>query len=68
VRTPHLGAPRGKRVRVALKDGTVFVARFKQRSDDHKMVEFEDHPPVRTRHVRSFAPYRSPTTKQGETP
>jgi hypothetical protein len=35
---PHTGAPRGKRVRVVLRDGTVFIEKFWSR--DHRYVYF----------------------------
>lgn len=42
---PHTGAPRGKRVRVVLRDGTVFIDKFWER--DHRHVYFGTPPDLR---------------------
>lgn len=51
-RTPHTGCYPGKRVKVKLIDGTVFIDRFKDRMQ--KFVFFEDHGRVARRAIKNF--------------
>lgn len=58
MKTPHTAIQRGKKVRVKLKDGTVFVDRFVNRTSG-KMVEFEHHGRISAGNIVSFSPYRA---------
>jgi hypothetical protein len=51
LRAPHTSAPKGKRVRVVLRNGEVFVDKFVERTARH--VVFETRA-VRTRDLKSF--------------
>jgi len=54
VKHPHTITYPGKRVRVVLKDGTSFVAKFRERTQG-KVLKFDDHPPVKAGDVRAFS-------------
>ena len=41
-------------MRVVLKDGTSFVAKFRERTQG-KVLKFDDHPPVKAGDVRAFS-------------
>lgn len=53
MRTGHLSVQQGKRVKVHLRDGSNFVAKFKERSD--RVIEFYDHAPINTIKVRTLS-------------
>jgi hypothetical protein len=54
---PHTHAPRGKRIRVVLKDGSVFVDKFIERRA-HDVVFAERT--VRAGLIKSFTIWRTP--------
>jgi hypothetical protein len=58
MKTPHTAINRGKRVRVELKDGTVFVDRFLDRTRG-KVCVFEQRGRVRVGDSKAFSPYRA---------
>ncbi len=65
---PHTHAPRGKRIRVRLKDGSVFVDKFIERRS-HDIVFAERV--VRAATIKSFtiwrtSPYQSPLAKTAQ--
>ena len=62
-RQPHSITYPGKRVRIVLKDGTTFVAKFRARTPK-KMLYFDDHDPVCAGDLKSFTIWRNPTGPQ----
>lgn len=58
MKTPHTAINRGKRVRVALKSGEVFVDKFINRTRG-KWVEFEKHGRIRAGEISAFSPFRA---------
>jgi len=58
VKTPHTAISRGKRVRVELKSGEVFVDRFLNRTRG-KICEFEERGRVAAGDIKAFSPYRA---------
>lgn len=57
MRTPHTSCPRGKRVRVVLKDGTEFVDKFMEHTAGH-LVIFAAHQ-VRQGDIKIFTILRA---------
>lgn len=57
MKTPHTATRRGKRVRVELRNGEVFIDRFHDRTAG-KWVEFETHARVRQGDIKAFSHYR----------
>lgn len=60
----HTSTYKGKRVFVKLKDGTSFVAKFKDSKSGRIM--FFDHEDVRTSDMTSFNIFRHDRVKPGE--
>ncbi len=56
---PHTITYPGKRVRVVLKTGDVFVAKFRERTAK-KVLHFDDHAPVDAGDVKAFTIWRNP--------
>lgn len=52
MRTPHTACRRGKRVRVVLLDGEVFIDKFRENTG--KFVHFESHPKVIKGQIKAF--------------
>lgn len=52
MRTPHTGVWEGKRVRVTLKDGEVFIDKFWGKKGKWRM--FKTHPKVAAGDIKSF--------------
>lgn len=55
MRTPHTSCRKGKRVRVVMKDGTIFIDKFVEQTG--KFNIFEGHK-VRTGEIRAFSIYK----------
>lgn len=58
MKTPHTAIRRGKRVRVELKNGEVFVDKFINRTRG-KICEFELRGRVPAGDIKAFSPYRA---------
>ena len=58
MKTPHTAIQRGKKVRVELKDGTVFIDRFLNRTRG-KICEFAVRGRVPAGDIKAFSPYRA---------
>lgn len=58
MKTPHTAINRGKKVRVELKDGTVFIDRFLNRTRG-KVCEFAERGRVPAGDIKAFSPYRA---------
>jgi len=63
-RIPHTAAPRGKRVRVMLRNGTELIDKFIDRTDRH--IILENHGKVEKSQIRSFSIYKPPSRGNGE--
>lgn len=53
MKTPHTCCRSGKRVRVVLKSGESFVAKFKERTAKHICL-FDCHAPVKAGDIKAF--------------
>jgi hypothetical protein len=58
MKTPHTEIQRGKKVRVELKDGTVFIDHFENRTRG-KVCEFRVRGRIRAGDIKAFSPYRA---------
>lgn len=57
MKTPHSSCPRGKRVRVVLKSGEIFVARFLEKTQ--KQIVIFDTRQVKVGDMKSFTIVRA---------
>lgn len=54
--TPHTSTRKGKRVRVVLKDGMVFVDKFVEATNKYSF--FEVHGRILKQHIKAFSNYK----------
>lgn len=64
MKMPHTGAPRGKWVRVKLKDGTVIIDRFHDRTD--KYVFLKKHGRIAKSTIQAFSDYKERNDGKGD--
>lgn len=60
MRTPHLSCRQGKRVLIKLRDGTRFVAKFKEKKGN--FIHFLDHYRVPIAEILVFSIYKPTQT------
>lgn len=59
MRTPHTSVRKGKRVRIVLKDGTIIIDKFKERTGKFVIIGDETHNnPIRAGDIKSFGIYK----------
>lgn len=56
MKTPHSSTYRGKKVRIELKNGESFIAKFKEKHGN--TIKFYDHPDVWSGNLKMFAIYK----------